>query len=171
MNVTWTTPKTWSSEPLTSLDLNTYLRDNQSYLKDRLDNGAGNFVSGATFITTTSNEFVDVDADKLSLTLLTHGGDVLVGFTGTVQSQSSNGASYFNVAVDDVNYAADDGILRDTAASSGGGNRHGPISFVMLISGLNAGSHTFKLRWKTSNNNVSKIDVVNLHPQFWAKEI
>ncbi len=171
MNVTWTTPKTWSSEPLTSLDLNTYVRDNQNHLKDRLDNSAGNIVNGAKFLTTTANEFVDVDADKLSLTLATHGGDVLVGFTGTVQSQHSNGATYFNVAVDDVNYVADDGILRDTAASSSGGNRHGPISFVMLVSGLSAGSHTFKLRWKTSHNNSSKIDVVSLHPQFWAKEI
>ena len=166
--MTWTTPKTWSSEPLTSLDLNTYMRDNQNYLKDRLDNGAGSFVSGAALLTTTATEFVDVDADKLSLTLETHGGDVLIGFTGTVQSQLSSGASYFNVAVDDVDYVADDGILRDSAASA---NRHGPISFVMLISGLNAGSHSFKLRWKTAYNNTSRIDVVNLHPQFWAKEI
>ena len=167
----WTSPKTWSSEPLTSLDLNTYVRDNQNYLKDRLDNSAGSLVSGDTFLSTTSNQFVDVDADKLSLTLVTHGGDVLVGFTGTVQCTRPGGASYFNVAVDDVDYVADDGIVRDTAVNTTGANRHAPLSFVVLISGLGAGSHTFKLRWKTSGRNTSKMDVVALHPQFWAKEV
>ncbi len=169
--MTWTTPKTWSSEPLTSLDLNTYLRDNQTYLRDRLDNSAGVFVSGAAFLTTTATEFVDVDADKLSLTLTTHGGDVLIGFTGTVQSQRSSGATFLNVAVDGVDYVADDGIIRRTAAYNNGGNLHDPLSFVMLVSGLSAGQHTFKLRWKTSPGNTSKLDVVDLHPQFWAKEI
>ncbi|MCY3781023.1 MAG: hypothetical protein OXG78_11985 [Chloroflexi bacterium] len=156
---------------MTSLDLNTYVRDNQNYLKDRLDNSADSFVSGDAFLSTTSNEFVDVDAEKLSLTLVTHGGDVLVGFTGTVQCARPSGASYFNVAVDGVDYVADDGIVRDTAVHSSGANRHVPLSFVMLISDLSAGSHTFKLRWKTSVANTSKMDVVNLHPQFWAKEV
>ena len=167
----WTSPKTWSSEPLTSLDLNTYMRDNQNYLKDRLDTGAGKLVSGDSAITTSSSSFVDVDAEKLSITLMTHGGDVLVGFTGTVQTQNSNAAAFFNVAVDDVDYVTDNGVIRVTAAHSGGGNRHYPLSFVVLISGLAAGSHTFKLRWKKSGSGSVRIDVVNLHPQFWAKEI
>ena len=167
----WTSPKTWSSEPLTSLDLNTYVRDNQNFLMDRLGNSAASLASGAAILSTTSTKFVDVDATALSVTLVTTGGDVLVGFTGTVQSQKSLGASYFNVAVDGVDYIADDGIIRQTAAFSNGGNRHGPISFVMLIADLAAGSHSFKLRWKTSSNNVSKMDIVDIHPQFWAKEI
>lgn len=167
----WTTPKTWSSEPLTSLDLNTYVRDNQNHLRDRLDNSAESLVSDSSIITTTATEFVDVDADKLSLTLMTHGGVVLVGFTGTVQSGVSRGSTYFNVAVDGVDYIADDGITRKTAAYSNGGNLHAPISFVMLVTGLGPGSHTFKLRWKTSPRNTSKMDIVDLHPQFWAKEI
>ena len=84
----WTTPKTWSSEPLTSIDLNTYVRDNQNHLKDRLDASASRVVSGATLLTTTANDFVNVDATKLSLTLTTHGGDVLLGFTGTVRNSA-----------------------------------------------------------------------------------
>ena len=81
----WTTPKTWSSEPLTSIDLNTYMRDNQNHLKDRLDSSAAKFVSGARNIRTTSTVFVDVDAEKLALELTTHGGEVLLGFTGSVR--------------------------------------------------------------------------------------
>lgn len=34
--MTWTHPKTWTSEPLTSTDLNQYVRDNQSDLHNRL---------------------------------------------------------------------------------------------------------------------------------------
>ena len=164
----WTTPKTWSSEPLTSLDLNTYMRDNQTHLKDRLDNSAQKLVSGASELSTTSNEFVDVDADKLSLTLMTHGGDVLVGFTGTIKSRRNGRASFFNLAVDGVNYIADDGIVRDTAH---GELVHAPISFVVLVTDLAAGSHTFNLRWKTAAGNSTRMDIVDLHPQFWAKEI
>ncbi len=164
----WTRPKTWSSEPLTSLDLNTYMRDNQNYLKDRLDNSIDRVLDTTLSIKTTSQEFVDVHATHLSLTLTTLGGDVLVGFTGSVTMSASDGDVYFNVAVDGVDYVDDDGIMR---ASSTGANRHGPISFVVLVTDLSAGSHTFKLRWKSKAHNTSTLSLGKLHPQFWAKEI
>ncbi len=167
----WTAPKTWSSEPLTSLDLNSNVRDNLNHLKNRLDSSAGNFLSGATLLTTTATEFVDVDAVNLSLALTTHGGDVLLGFTGTVQCSQAGGSVYFNVAVDHVDYVADEGIIRQQISGSVDNNRHKPLSFVMLIPGLAAGSHTFKLRWKVNSGNTARMDVVSLHPQFWAKEI
>jgi len=167
----WTTPKTWSSEPLTSIDLNTYVRDNQNHLKDRLDAGVNRVISEGQMLSTTANDFVDVDATKLALTLTTHGGDVLLGFTGTVQHTRGNATSYFNVAVDGVDYIADDGLLGLRNAYSGDTIKIKPLSFVLLISGLSAGSHSFRLRWKTSANNTASMDVVNLHPQFWAKEI
>ena len=167
----WTAPKTWSSEPLTSLDLNSNVRDNLNHLKDRLDSSAGSFISGESRLETTATEFVDVDALKLALTLTTHGGDVLLGFTGSVQCSQNAGSVYFNVAVDGVDYVADDGIVRNSIGSSYDFNREKPISFVMLIPDLSAGSHTFKLRWKASNNNTARLDVMSLHPQFWAKEI
>ena len=167
----WTTPKTWSSEPLTSIDLNTYMRDNQNHLKDRLDSSAGSIVSGPTSLTTTSTAFVDVDAEKLALTLTTHGGDVLLGFTGTVQSSAGNGNTSFNVSVDGVDYVADDGIIRSSIAFNLDNNRDKPLSFVILIPGLEAGAHTFKLRWKVNSTNTARMNIVGLHPQFWAKEI
>ena len=166
----WTTPKTWTSEPLTSLDLNTYMRDNQTHLKDRMDNSVDRIVSGKTTLSTTSTEFVDVDAAKLSLALTTNGGDVLVGFTGTVLSSQATGATFLNLAVDGVDYIADDGIYR-SAAIKAGSQGHVPISFVILVTDLAAGSHTFKLRWKTTVNNTASMEVVRLHPQFWAKEL
>ena len=167
----WTTPKTWSSEPLTSIDLNTYVRDNQNHLKDRLDNGASRIVSGGSLLTTTSQAFVDIDPINLALTLTTHGGDVLLGFTGTAQNRNHNAVTSLNVAVDGVDYFADNGVVEFKTAGNADNERNKPMSFVLLITGLSAGSHSFKLRWKTSVNNTAKMDVVNVHPQFWAKEI
>lgn len=167
----WTRPKTWSSEPLTSLDLNTYVRDNQNHLKGRLDNAASHSASGVALLSTTATAFVDVDATNLSLTLTTHGGVVLIGFTGTVQHSVGSARTYLNIAVDGVDYIADDGITGLVNASSGETRRIKPLSFVVLVSQLSAGSHIFKLRWKTTRNNTTSMDVVNLHPQFWAKEI
>lgn len=167
----WTTPKTWSSEPLTSIDLNTYVRDNQNHLKDRLDSSVSRVISGAQLLSTTANAFVDVDANKLALTLTTHGGDVLLGFTGTVQHNISSATTSFNVAVNEVDYIGDDGVIGIVNAGTRDTVKNKPISFVMLITGLGAGSHSFKLRWKTSIGNTASMDVVALHPQFWAKEI
>ncbi len=166
----WTSPKTWSSEPLTSLDLNTYMRDNQNYLKDRLDSSVSTIVSGAIPLTTTSTAFVDVEPSRLSLQLRTHGGEVLLGFTGTVECRQLSHSVYFNVAVDGVDYFADDGVtsLRIDHATT---RRHKPLSFVLLIPGLSAGQHRFTLRWKVSNGNTATINVTELHPQFWAKEV
>lgn len=165
----WTTPKTWSSEPLTSIDLNTYVRDNQHHLKDRLDNAASRSVSGAVALASTSSEFVDVDPTNLSLTLTTHGGDVLLGFTGTLKHSGSNATTYFNVSVDGVDYIPDDGIIAYAGASDT--SRFKPLSFVLLIAPLSPGNHAFNLRWKTSRSNTARMDIVDLHPQFWAKEI
>ena len=166
----WTSPKTWASEPLTSTDLNTYVRDNQDHLKDRLDNSASKVAAGATSLSTNATAFTDIDADKLGITLTTHGGDVLVGFTGTVKSQLIAKAIYFNLSVDGVDYFADDGIV-SSAIGNGSVNLFKPLCFVVLVTDLDAGSHTFKMRWKTASGNTARIDIASVHPQFWAKEI
>ncbi len=166
----WTTPKTWSSEPLTSIDLNTYMRDNQNHLKDRLDSSAVKSVNGTRNIRTTSTIFVDVDEENLALDLTTHGGDVLLGFTGSVLNTDTAGMMNINVAVDGVDYVADDGIVRNNPGV-GDNNRYKPLTFVMMIPGLAPGAHTFKLRWKVSYGNSATMNVIKLHPQFWAKEI
>ena len=70
-----------------------------------------------------------------------------------------------------MDYIADDGIMRSQNSLSGDIGRNKPLSFVMLIAGLGAGSHTFNLRWKVSSGNTVRMDIVDLHPQFWAKEI
>lgn len=167
----WTNPKTWSSEPLTSADLNTYVRDNQEHIKDRLDNSAGKTVSGQSDISASSETFVDVDSARLSIDLTTHGGDALVGFTGTVKCSLVNGPVYFNLSVDGVDYFAGDGITLYVISDNGEVNHFKPVSFVALVSDLDAGAHTFRLRWKTHKSNTATMKIVSLHPQFWVKEL
>jgi len=164
----WTSPKTWTSEPLTSLDLNTYVRDNQKYLRERLDTSVSRLLDGDGTLNSTATNFVDVDENLLALQLDTNGGEVLLGFVGSVRSHRSGGTIFFNVAVDGVDYVQDDGIMRVYIQ---GALRDKPMSFVMLISGLSAGQHSFKLRWKVAPSHTARMDISRLHPQFWAKEI
>ncbi|MEL6406094.1 MAG: hypothetical protein AAFR81_17115 [Chloroflexota bacterium] len=83
----WTTPKTWSNEPLVAGDLNTHLRDNMEALKDPPSEQV--VLDEASNYSTSSTVFVDVDNTVLSLTLETNGGDVMVHFHATV-SMSAN---------------------------------------------------------------------------------
>lgn len=167
----WTNPKTWSSEPLTSIDLNRYVRDNQNHLKDRIDSSANKSVSGSVELKTTATEFVDADSVKLALSLTTHGGDVLLGFSGAVLCAVGIGKVYFNISLDGVDHIANNGITALEADYRDGANRMKPVSFVMLLPGLSVGQHSFALRWKVSSGNTATLKVTDLHPQFWAKEI
>ncbi len=167
----WTSPKTWTSEPLTSADLNTHLRDNLEALKDPPT--AHYEAAELADYTTTSTTFVDVDESNLRFTLETHGGDLLVGFHGYVTCNvSSLRTISFDVEVDGTRQGGDAGIQ---AAQVNSSNRQ-PVSFVHLITGLDAGSHTISLQWRISSATATlfagastgETDVV---PQFWVREV
>ena len=125
----WTTPKTWTSEPLVSSDYNTYIRDNQNHLKSRLDNNIDYILDEGADYTTTSSSFVDIDGTNLSIDLTTNGGDVLVGFSGSVNNPTGD-FTQLTVDVDGSPYFDDDGLIVTSVGSS-----TSPISFVVLISG------------------------------------
>lgn len=95
----WTTPKTWAAEPLTSSDLNTYVRDNQNHLKNRLDNNAEHTANEGSDYTTTSTSFVDVDATNFSHTITTNGGAVLIGFAGSGQLSTASESIWLEVDI------------------------------------------------------------------------
>ena len=141
----WTTPKTWASEPLTSLDLNTYVRDNQNYLKGRVDATAKQYVRTATNYTTTSTTLVDVDATNLAHTITTDGEDVLVTLAGYANINSTGGRMTLAVDIDGTPYT----ILYLRSTASGADFN---VSFSYLFTGLTAASHTFKLQWKMSSD-------------------
>ena len=65
----WTSPKSWTSELLTSADLNTYLRDNQTFTKEMAENAAVGciFDGGGADITTDSAYEVELPGDATVL--------------------------------------------------------------------------------------------------------
>lgn len=164
----WTTPKTWQNNVLiTEDDLNTHVRDNLDYLKSRVDNVTdSNLVNLGADVTTTSTVFVDVDA-SLEITITTTGGDVLLGWSASIETGGTS--AYFDIAVDGTRQAGDDGYIKVDGTQS--------IGFVVLLTGLSAGSHTFKLQWRARTSNTLTMFMgagtsqKDVHPQIWAREV
>lgn len=164
----WTQPKTWSSEPLTSSDLNTHLRDNLEALKDP---ASGDYtLNESSDYTTTSTTFVDVDATNLSATLTTNGGDVFVFFAPLVALGSSQ-VIFFDLDVDGTRLGGDDGIVATVPAGIGIA-----IPIIAMVKGLAAGSHTIKLQWKVTSGTGKLYAGAgtasgDVHPQFIVREV
>jgi hypothetical protein len=165
--MTWTSPKTWATgDLLTAADMNTYLRDNTAALKapptkSYLLNESANY-------TTTSTSFVDVDAtaDKLSFTLDSKGGDIMIHFYAYIVG---TGLVYFDVTLDGNRVGGDDGLIL-------GYQGYGPITFTFLKTGVSSGSHTYKLQWKVNTGTGALYagagtSLYDLHPQFWVREV
>lgn len=167
----WTPPYTqWEEgDIVAALDLNA-IEENLQTLKSPPFalvnlNEAANYVSSST-------TFVDVSAARLALTLVTSGGDVLVTFTGSVTLSAVNAAAFFDLLVDGVRVAGDDGIFLVTASSSTTQN----ASFTYWLTGLVAGAHTIKLQWRVNAGSVTLwagagTASADMHPQFAAREV
>lgn len=148
----WTDPRTWvTGELVTASLLNTHLRDNLNFLKDRP--AAVSSINEGSDYTTTSATFVDVDATngKFQQTLTTEGGDVLVMPNVNVGHSSSTARVWFDIAVDGTRWGSsgNDGLggFRFGSDENAPGQAWQP---VIRITGLAPGSHTFKLQWKTN---------------------
>ncbi len=142
----WSTPKTWASEPLISIDLNTYIRDNQNYLKGRLDSVAGNYHRlPAGSYSTTSTSSVDIDGTNMSHTITTTGGDIRVTFSGYGRVTGAGGQNLnLSVDIDSTEYLV---LSQENYTSLQEMN----MSFSWIISGLSAGEHTVKMVWSVTS--------------------
>ena len=155
----WTTPKTdWATgELVTAEDMNA-VGENLAQL--------GNVRSAVAVYTTTeristaSRTFVDVDSINLNLTITTTGGDVLVQFSGSVDHDHS-ALGYYDVEVDGARLGGANGIRTDKYVDGV------VVTFSHLIQDLSAGSHTFKLQWRTNTGRLH----IEPHSQFWVREI
>jgi hypothetical protein len=152
---------------VTASDLNTYLTDNLIYLRGR-PNSAVRRDNNANY-TTTSGAFVNIDATNLSITLTTYGSAVLLGFTGVLNTSGNDG--YLDFTIDGARYgSAGDGI----AQISGSVDR--TVSMLALVTGLAAGSHTFKVVWGVGSGTLTLrsgngVTFQNLIPSFFAVEV
>ncbi|MCY4073059.1 MAG: hypothetical protein OXG60_17330 [Chloroflexi bacterium] len=160
----WTTPKTdWATgELITASDMNA-VGENLAALND---------LATAVYTTTEhirakASEFTDVDSDNLSLTIATAGRDVLVHFYGTIGhgSASPNFYGSFDIDVDGVRQGSDDGVVKVYFYH----DVYPCVSFTRLIQGLSAGSHTFKLQWKSYRSGMGLM--LHKGAQFSVREI
>jgi hypothetical protein len=139
----WTSPRTWStSELVTAAIMNTHVRDNLLALKSP-PSGVALLNSN---ISTTSTSFVDLTGATVTFT--TAGGKVLVLFQGTqfVASGSVDETGAYRLLTDGV----DSGQLALVRTVSTGSVADYKSVAMMYVSGtLSAGSHTFKVQWKS----------------------
>ncbi|NDJ77546.1 MAG: hypothetical protein GYB65_14940 [Chloroflexi bacterium] len=167
--MSWETPRTWvAGELVTATLLNTHLRNNLNALK--APPSAHVEPVKATYYTTSSTVFVDVDGGLLSLSLYTNGGDVMVHFSGTLAHSAATGRFFLDVELDGERIGGDDGLL------VGEGIPVQPMSFTHLVTGLPAGEHDFRLQWKTTAAYAGLFAAdgatnANVHPQFWVREV
>ena len=166
MTATWRTPITWSvGQLVTATNLNEQVRDNLEFLKTP-PTALYNVNQGSDY-TTTSTSFADVDATNLALTITTAGGDVLIGFMGYA---GGTARVYFDVLIDGVRMAGDDGFLASVNAANT------PVTLVALKQGLAPGNHTFKLQWKVNSGSATLYagagtSGLDTHPQFFVREV
>lgn len=172
-STTWVTPDTFvAGQLVTAQHMNT-MRDNFLALKTPANFKC--YIDEAADYTTSSTSFVDVDTTnaELTATITTAGGAVMLSFSGMCSQSNANGRIYFDITVDGVALAGNDGIF---GAIPSGVNEAYTASFTVVTDVLAAGSHTFVLQWKTSaatatlsaGAGTSNRDT---HPIFWGKEI
>ena len=149
MTALWTPPRTWTvGELVTAGVLNTHLRDNLEYLKAQNDLPLNVATAASpTSYSSASTVFTDVDSAALSLTLITSGGAVLLGFSTHVQHNAVLGETRLDwningTRIGDPTYGTC--FMQAAAAST-----HTPVTY-MLMRALAAGTHTLKLQFASS---------------------
>ena len=159
----WTTPKTdWTTGELVSASDMNSIGANLAALKQKAI-----AVGGTTqqISVSPNRPFANIDSTKLSLTITTAGGDVLVHFHGSVKhSGSQAAAALFDITVDGQRIGGGEGILECKID----GYYH-IACFTRLIQNLNAGSHTFAIQWREHRGGASVI--LAPYAQFWVREI
>ena len=143
----WTTPTTVSAgDKLTSTMWNNQVAGNLSYLLSPnkgmiIRNNNGDY-------STTSTSWVDVDATNLSITITTYGGPVLV-LAAMLTGQTSGDTGGIDVTMDGtrIGEASTLGLVNATST-------YVPICTIVTPA---AGSHTFKLQYRTTNASYATI--------------
>lgn len=125
--------------------------------------------TGAGDYTTTSTTFVDIDATNLACTITTYGGPVLVVVTGSAYHSAANGYCNFDI---DVDGNREGGVVRGLhSVQDTVGGALVPVAFPHLVTGLSAGSHTFKLQWCTLAGTLTLLNTASYVAQISVIEL
>ena len=137
----WTTPKTWAtSDPLNVTNLNTYIRDNQEYLKGQTywetDTDSSNR-------STSSTSYTAIDAGLAITYTVTASSLIVVMLNGIINAGSSD-ASF------SIYDGTTDHLLGGAPAMA---SLNSAFSGIAVITGL-SGSTTFTPRFKVAAGSV-----------------
>lgn len=141
------------------------LRGNIEYLLD--PNKQRALYTGGNF-TTSSTSFVDVDATNISATLDTNGGPVLIVVSGSGSHSVAGGTFYLDVTVDGARQGGTKGLW---FADVGAANGNVGVGFSLLVTGLSAAEHVFKLQWRVDAGSATLVANSNAPVQFSAIEL
>lgn len=153
----WTDPANIGRETSTLTFWNTYLRDNMAHIKAPPTDYHHYAFNAATYETTTSTSFVQIDA-TLDLSLETFGGDVLLIFNAAASN------CYLDFVVNGSRQGGNDGILSVPTLADYGN----PVQMIWLVQGLVAGTHSFSVYWKVASGTGSLYE--HVPPSFVARE-
>jgi hypothetical protein len=141
------------------------LRQNLDFLHKR--SNAVKYVHDGTGAdwTTTSTEMIDIDATKFYLTIVSTGGPILTWFQGS--NRRSGGSAYYTYFT-----IARVGDLFDNAEPNYPlwANRWKPIALWKPYWNLEAGSHTFTVRWQISGGTLGTALKADACPAFYVIE-
>lgn len=158
--MTWTTPKTWSSDKITDEVLNEQVRDQMLALKDPPSDSFTETYTGSTYISSSSTTFTAMGANY-SHEITTSGGDILVCFSGLVTAGALDW--FIDFAVDGVRVGGVDGLLA--------GNGLKPCAIYWLLTDKIANTYTIEMQWKRASGGTDVSLSASQVPQFWVREV
>lgn len=136
----WTSPKTWNvGDVLTAADMNTYVRDNTTFLSS--PTGA----TVATSQTTASASYVDLATAGPAVTVTTGLNAIVAVGAQMANAGAGDGAGMSYAVSGATTTAANNAWAAEYSSGVAGG--YPQASLVSLASGLNAGSNTFTAKY------------------------
>ncbi|MCS6836119.1 MAG: hypothetical protein NZ750_08905 [Anaerolineae bacterium] len=149
----WHAPITWQVDQLvTEGDLNAQIRDNMLYLKGRADRALVSALPISLDISTSSTQWSDIQADTLSIGMVTAGGPVLLGFSGVFSTTSTaETVVQLDFSVDGLRYVGGEGLAVANVRSGVITLQHDHVLMQALVMNLAAGSHTFRPQWRLAS--------------------
>lgn len=144
----WNHPPAWAAGLVTVTAMNSFVRDNLLALKDP-PTGLS-YVSGRDYQIAGLGAFTAVDTalvdGHFQHTVVTRGGTYTkVEWNGSIHPKVNNGSMAFNIAVDNNLYFPAPGF--GYFDMSGMSANIIPLHFSVMLTGIAAGTHTFRLEW------------------------
>lgn len=139
---------------------------------NRLATASSYTVNEGSDYSTTSTSLVDVDSTNLTATLVLEGNqDARVDFVGNTLASTAIAAK-FDLVVDGVVLAGDDGILAVQVSNT----QRTPVVVSRTIRNLLPGTHTITLQWRTTSGTLTLYAGAgstnyDMHPQFAVRAL